>query len=90
MALAAQQQPASGAVPGHRVTSLPGWHEKELPSAIYSGYITVPAPPPHQEPRHLHYVFVESMRNPADDPVMLWVNGALAHAHPPRWRSLGC
>ena len=68
-------QPATAAVPAHRVTSLPGWPEQQLPSAIYSGYITVPAPPPHREPRHLHYVFVESMRDPAKDPVMLWVNG---------------
>jgi hypothetical protein len=55
----------------HRVWTLPGWHESTLPSAIYSGMVTVPAPPNHTEARHLHYVFVESMRNPRADPVML-------------------
>ena len=65
---------AEAAIAEHRVAALPGW-AGPLPSAIYSGYITVQPTPPHTERRYLHYVFIESFRAPKTDPLMLWVNG---------------
>jgi carboxypeptidase C (cathepsin A) len=62
------------AIPGDRVTHLPGWPNGSLPSATYSGYITVP-PQVAKEQRHLHYIVIESFSAPASDPVMLWLNG---------------
>jgi len=35
----------------------------------YSGYLTV------TETKSLHYVFAESMSDPANDPVVIWFNG---------------
>ena len=35
----------------------------------YSGYLTV------SSSKALHYVFVESMNDPANDPVVIWYNG---------------
>ena len=51
-----------------RVTSLPGC--APLPSAWYSGYLDV-----NQTTKSLHYVFIESLRNPATDPILIWFNG---------------
>ena len=36
---------------------------------MYSGYIDA------STSKHIHYVFVESMSDPANDPVVLWFNG---------------
>jgi hypothetical protein len=38
---------------------------------MYSGYITVDA----AKGRNLFYWFVESQRDPANDPLILWLNG---------------
>jgi len=51
-------------------TAIPGW-EKTLPSTMYSGFLDV-GPQPG---KRLHYIFVESERNPTNDPVVLWLNG---------------
>jgi carboxypeptidase C (cathepsin A) len=40
-----------------------------LPSRQYSGYLNISAS------KYLHYWFVESEKNPASDPVVLWLNG---------------
>ena len=50
------------------VTSLPGLQTKS-PFKHYSGYLNV------THGRHFHYWFVESQSKPADDPVILWLNG---------------
>jgi len=42
-----------------------------LPSNMYSGYVTVDA----AHDRRLFYMFVESYRDPKNDPVVLWLNG---------------
>eukprot|EP00727_Mastigamoeba_balamuthi_P000551 m51a1_g10493 putative serine carboxypeptidase (469) ;mRNA; f:74889-76788 len=55
----------------HLITSLPGVMGGMPKFAMYSGYIDV-------EPvrgRRLFYWFVESQRDPASDPVVLWMNG---------------
>eukprot|EP01105_Mastigella_eilhardi_P026982 TRINITY_DN805_c0_g2_i1.p1 TRINITY_DN805_c0_g2~~TRINITY_DN805_c0_g2_i1.p1 ORF type:complete len:490 (-),score=87.65 TRINITY_DN805_c0_g2_i1:175-1644(-) len=61
---------ARGAPAAHLIVALPG-----LTDAIsfkqYAGYITVDA----TNNRNLFYWFVESQRNPATDPVVLWTNG---------------
>ena len=44
-------------------------HEKE--HSIHAGYITVD----HQRGRKLFFYFVTSERDPANDPVVLWLNG---------------
>ena len=40
-----------------------------LPSKWYSGYLPV------TETKALHYVFIESLSNPATDPILIWFNG---------------
>ena len=37
---------------------------------VYSGYLDIP-----DTTKSLHYVFVESAQDPANDPVVLWFNG---------------
>jgi serine carboxypeptidase-like clade 1 len=54
----------------HLVTQLPGFHGA-FPSKHYSGYITVD----ESNDRRLFYYLVLSERDPASDPVVLWLNG---------------
>ncbi|XP_048424337.1 serine carboxypeptidase-like 20 isoform X2 [Pyrus x bretschneideri] len=49
------------------VTHLPGFNAN-FPSKHYSGYISI-------DGKNLFYYFVVSERNPASDPVVLWLNG---------------
>jgi len=67
---------AAGFVEKDLVNSLyPGWPEKDLPCRIFSGYMDAT---PEDEPAgsiHMHYMFFESERSPATDPVLLWSNG---------------
>uniref|UniRef100_A0ACD5UAF6 Uncharacterized protein n=2 Tax=Avena sativa TaxID=4498 RepID=A0ACD5UAF6_AVESA len=59
------------AAPGnHLVTQLPGFHGA-FPSKHYSGYVTVD----ESNGRSLFYYLVLSERDPAADPVVLWLNG---------------
>jgi serine carboxypeptidase-like clade 1 len=55
------------------VTSLPGWNGT-LPSKWYSGFVDV-SPSPLGTKMFEHYVFIESENDPANDPVVLWMNG---------------
>jgi carboxypeptidase C (cathepsin A) len=53
----------------HLVTNLPG-----VPSysfQIYSGYLQIP----NSGGKELHYMFYTSQNSPANDPVVLWLNG---------------
>eukprot|EP00873_Tetraselmis_striata_P000148 jgi/Tetstr1/420412/TSEL_011527.t1 len=50
-----------------RVLSLPGLRG-ELPSALYSGYLTTGED-------SVHYMLAESERDPVADPLVLWLNG---------------
>ncbi|KAJ8899307.1 hypothetical protein K2173_018281 [Erythroxylum novogranatense] len=52
------------------VTQIPGF-SGTLPSKHYGGYVTID----ETHGRRLFYYFVESERNPAKDPVVLWLNG---------------
>eukprot|EP00824_Muranothrix_gubernata_P000747 TRINITY_DN1087_c0_g1_i1.p1 TRINITY_DN1087_c0_g1~~TRINITY_DN1087_c0_g1_i1.p1 ORF type:complete len:331 (+),score=42.87 TRINITY_DN1087_c0_g1_i1:100-993(+) len=52
-----------------RIDHLPG--APEVPFNQYAGYITVN----ETHGRRLFYWFVESARNPKEDPVLLWLNG---------------
>jgi serine carboxypeptidase-like clade I len=61
-AMAVQAAPSAD-----EITSLPGWTGK-LPSRQYSGYLQANS-------SNLHYWFVESESDPANDPVVLWLNG---------------
>ncbi len=49
--------------------SLPWWNQ-ELPSKIYSGFLPI-----ENTQKQLHYVLVESEKEPASDPLVLWLNG---------------
>eukprot|EP00054_Salpingoeca_dolichothecata_P027032 m.195908 g.195908 ORF g.195908 m.195908 type:complete len:439 (+) comp25839_c0_seq3:1515-2831(+) len=60
--------PSLAAVADDEVKALPGW-SGALPSKQYSGYLQATGS------RHLHYWFVESENDPANDPVVLWMNG---------------
>ena len=59
------------AVEADEVQSLPGWDNKSLVTKMYSGFIEPASNPSH----HIHYLFVESERDPTNDPVVLWVQG---------------
>ncbi|GAV60712.1 Peptidase_S10 domain-containing protein [Cephalotus follicularis] len=50
------------------VSSLPGFNGT-FPSNQYAGYVTIDGD------KNLFYYFVESERNPSEDPVVLWLNG---------------
>ncbi|XP_057519643.1 serine carboxypeptidase-like 20 isoform X1 [Amaranthus tricolor] len=52
------------------VTQLPGF-SGTFPSKHYSGYVTID----ESHRKKLYYYFVESERNPSQDPVVLWLNG---------------
>uniref|UniRef100_A0A0E0FAY5 Carboxypeptidase n=1 Tax=Oryza meridionalis TaxID=40149 RepID=A0A0E0FAY5_9ORYZ len=60
-----------GAAPASAlVKSVPGF-DGALPSKHYAGYVTVE----EQHGRNLFYYLVESERDPAKDPLVLWLNG---------------
>jgi hypothetical protein len=40
-----------------------------VPFKQFSGYLDI------STTRHIHYIYVESQRNPAKDPVVFWTNG---------------
>ncbi|GMH20845.1 hypothetical protein Nepgr_022687 [Nepenthes gracilis] len=52
------------------VTQVPGFNGT-LPSKQYAGYVTID----ESHGKELYYYFVESERNPSEDPVVLWLNG---------------
>ncbi|GAV76540.1 Peptidase_S10 domain-containing protein [Cephalotus follicularis] len=52
------------------VTEIPGL-SATLPSKHYSGYVTID----ENHGKNLFYYFVESERNPSEDPLVLWLNG---------------
>eukprot|EP01038_Epipyxis_sp_PR26KG_P009761 gene9761-13132_t len=60
------------AIDSHFVSKLPGYNG-DLPSKHYSGYI--PTGTLSGAAGQLHYWFIESTKNPASDPVVLWLNG---------------
>jgi serine carboxypeptidase-like clade 1 len=61
-----------GSVPaGAEVTGLPGFDGAQLPSKHYAGYVTVS----EKLGSRLFYYLVESERDPAKDPLVLWLNG---------------
>ncbi|PAN37637.1 hypothetical protein PAHAL_7G099800 [Panicum hallii] len=63
--------PTAAAAPDdHLVTGLPGFHGS-FPSNQYSGYVTVD----EASERSLFYYLALSERDPAADPVVLWLNG---------------
>jgi len=66
-----QHHVAEGAPANAQVERFPGY-DGILPSNHYAGYITVGD---EQNKRHLYYYFATSERNPATDPVVLWLNG---------------
>ncbi|XP_061584741.1 lysosomal protective protein [Cololabis saira] len=60
---------ASDAAPAaDEITFLPGL-EKQPSFRQFSGYLSV------ADGKHLHYWFVESQKDPASDPLVLWLNG---------------
>ncbi|CAN6248114.1 unnamed protein product [Urochloa humidicola] len=62
--------PAAAPPKEHLVTGLPGFHGN-FPSNHYSGYVTVD----DASERSLFYYLALSERDPAADPVVLWLNG---------------
>ncbi|CAL5028222.1 unnamed protein product [Urochloa decumbens] len=66
---------AAAAPPEHLVTRLPGFRHDGgsffFPSGHYAGYVTVD----DASERSLFYYLVLSERDPAADPVVLWLNG---------------
>lgn len=55
-----------------KVTSMPKDYLYDISKHnMYSGYLSLS----HSETKKLHYVFVESQNDPANDPLVLWFNG---------------
>ena len=65
--------PAAAAPAGDAVPTLPGWTNKPLPSKVYSGYVNVSAAA--GRPMMVHYLYMESEKDPEHDPTILWTNG---------------
>ncbi|KAK3154071.1 hypothetical protein QOZ80_2BG0185530 [Eleusine coracana subsp. coracana] len=65
---------ARAAPEGAEVAEFPGFGG-ELPSKHYAGYIAVGQ---QQQKRHIYYYFATSERDPALDPVVVWINGGPA------------
>lgn len=57
-----------------QVTSLPGGENLSLTFNQFSGYLQIPGVDANT-PKNMHYWLVESMSNPATDPVAFWTNG---------------
>ncbi|KAL4035232.1 hypothetical protein IC575_003913 [Cucumis melo] len=57
---------------GSLVTHLPGFTNNNFPSKHHSGYINIDE---IESGKKLFYYFVTSERSPAEDPVVLWLNG---------------
>lgn len=64
---------ASAAPEAQRVETLPDFPQP-FPSPTYSGYLNL-ADGHGTSNKNLHYVFVTSQNDPANDPLMLWFNG---------------
>jgi hypothetical protein len=64
---------ARAAIDADQVKQLPGW-EGALPSKMYSGFLDS-TPAGETSKQHMHYIFFESERNPATDPLLIWSNG---------------
>ncbi|GMH72032.1 hypothetical protein TrST_g2554 [Triparma strigata] len=58
---------AIGSAGDDKVTSLP--NAPPLPSNHYSGYLTA------SSSKNIHYYLVESENDPANDPLLIWMNG---------------
>lgn len=52
-----------------QVTNLPGAENLDITFNQFSGYLTV------DNTKQMHYWFVESMNDPANDPISFWTNG---------------
>ena len=52
----------------YKFKRLPG-APQDMPSDSYSGYLDISAT------KRIHYVFVESMSDPKEDPLLVWFNG---------------
>lgn len=59
-----------GARPRDFVEKMP-WVNETLNYAMYSGYLDIP----NSNGKSLHYILVESQNDPANDPLVLWLNG---------------
>jgi serine carboxypeptidase-like clade 1 len=56
------------------VTSLPGW-DRPLVSRTYCGFGSAGTPPSGVGEMFFNYIFLESERDPENDPVVVWYNG---------------
>jgi cathepsin A (carboxypeptidase C)/serine carboxypeptidase-like clade 1 len=54
-----------------RVDTLPGWNGL-LPSPQFSGFIEAGTPPSGSGKMMMHYWLIESERDSANDPILLW------------------
>lgn len=52
-----------------QVTNLPGAENLDIPFNQFSGYLNI------SETKQMHYWMVESMNDPATDPIAFWTNG---------------
>ena len=53
--------------------TLPASENLDMDNYGFSGYIDVNGSAPGS--KHMHYWFIESNNDPANDPVVLWTNG---------------
>ena len=69
----AQQQYTPEAL-ADQVVNLPGSENLDIKFNQFSGYLSIPGTT-GQLSKKMHYWLVESMSNPATDPIALWTNG---------------
>jgi hypothetical protein len=56
-----------------QITSLPGAEDLAVSFQQFSGYLDIPGHDGNS--KHMHYWLVESMHDPATDPLAFWTNG---------------
>jgi hypothetical protein len=56
-----------------QITKLPGAENLNIEFNQFSGYLEIPGS--EGASKFIHYWFVESMNNPASDPLAFWTNG---------------
>lgn len=56
-----------------QISNLPGTEQLTITFNQFSGYLDIPGG--NGNSKHMHYWFVESMKDPANDPLTFWTNG---------------
>lgn len=60
-----------------QIVNLPGAENLDIDFNQFSGYLQIPGNDPNIN-KNMHYWFVESKSDPANDPIAVWTNGGVS------------